>query len=254
MVPVILVYVFHSKAKLILTYHARRPKSKEITESLLTRAKMAGFTALVVTLDTMILGWRPHDLEKAFIPFGHGFGIRVGESDPVFMRRYGKEPIPETTPQWPYQPDALDKKIAEGDQGTKERTFLGMEWIKECNSNFKSWDDLKHLRQFWDGPLILKGIQHAAVRKNFLIERPIWIGITKTWSKRQLMDFVCFRMPKELWNTGLMGSLCQTMVGSRKSTQQIKPIRFLIWFLFGTWFGKIQVVGSSMALSHPFMH
>jgi len=132
---------------------------------------MAGFTALVVTLDTMTIGWRPHDLEKAFIPFWHGYGIQVGESDPVFMRRFGKEPVLETTLQWPYQPDVLNKKIAEGDEGVKEKAFLGMEWIKECNTSFKSWDDLKHLRQFWDGPLILKGIQHVAVRKNFLIER-----------------------------------------------------------------------------------
>jgi len=125
---------------------------------------MAGFSALVVTLDTMILGWRPHDLEKAFIPFGHGLGIQVGASDPVFMSRFGKEPITETTFQWPYQPDALNKKIAEGDEGTMKGAFLGVEWLKECNTSFKSWDDLKHLRQFWDGPLILKGIQHTVVR------------------------------------------------------------------------------------------
>ena len=36
----------------------------EITASLLQRAKKAGFTALFVTLDTYILGWRPTDMDN----------------------------------------------------------------------------------------------------------------------------------------------------------------------------------------------
>jgi len=38
----------------------------EITASLLRRAKRAGFTALVVTLDTYILGWRPSDMDNGY--------------------------------------------------------------------------------------------------------------------------------------------------------------------------------------------
>lgn len=117
----------------------------------------------------MILGWRPHDLEKAYVPFGHGLGIQIGASDPVFMARFGKQPKTQTKPQWPYQPDVIDKKVAEGDEEAREASFLGTEWLKECNSKFKSWDDVKHLREFWDGPLILKGIQHTAVRHPFFV-------------------------------------------------------------------------------------
>ena len=36
----------------------------DITVSLLTRAKNAGFSALFVTLDTYILGWRPTDMDS----------------------------------------------------------------------------------------------------------------------------------------------------------------------------------------------
>lgn len=36
----------------------------DITASLLSRAKKAGFSALFVTLDTYILGWRPSDMEN----------------------------------------------------------------------------------------------------------------------------------------------------------------------------------------------
>lgn len=38
--------------------------AEEVTISMLDRAKKAGFTALVVTLDTYILGWRPSDLDN----------------------------------------------------------------------------------------------------------------------------------------------------------------------------------------------
>lgn len=40
------------------------PLKDEITVSILSRAKAAGFTALVVTLDTYILGWRPTDMDN----------------------------------------------------------------------------------------------------------------------------------------------------------------------------------------------
>lgn len=36
----------------------------DITISLLKRAKAAGFTALFVTLDTFVLGWRPSDMDN----------------------------------------------------------------------------------------------------------------------------------------------------------------------------------------------
>lgn len=48
-------------------YQLYWPVSDEITVSLLTRAKKAGFTALIVTLDTILLGHRPADLDNAFV-------------------------------------------------------------------------------------------------------------------------------------------------------------------------------------------
>lgn len=36
----------------------------DITASILNRAKKSGFTALLVTLDTFVLGWRPSDMDN----------------------------------------------------------------------------------------------------------------------------------------------------------------------------------------------
>jgi lactate 2-monooxygenase len=142
-----------------------RPRTNEVTLSILSRAKTNGFTALVVTLDTMLLGWRPHDLERAYLPFGHGVGIEVGRSDPVFMGRFNRQPILDNHPEFPYDSVAKDKAFLAGDEKTKDEAFLGVEWLKEANSGvFRNWDDLKWLRQQWDGPLVLKGIQSVQVR------------------------------------------------------------------------------------------
>lgn len=138
------------------------PATQDVLLSLLSRAKSSGFTALVVTLDTMLLGWRPHDLATSYMPFIHGVGIQVGTSDPVFMARLGREPIPSARTHFPYEAEKLNKLYAEGDEEVREAVYLGTEWLKECNpGRFRTWDDLKFIRENWDGPLVLKGIQHV---------------------------------------------------------------------------------------------
>ena len=57
----------------------------------------------MVTLDTPLLGWRPHDIETAYLPFLHGVGIQVGTSDPVFMARFNlptDSPYGQVTLSW----------------------------------------------------------------------------------------------------------------------------------------------------------
>ncbi|KAJ7205172.1 oxidoreductase [Mycena pura] len=140
------------------------PKTDEVTLSLLARAKAAGFAALVVTLDTMLIGWRPHDLAAAYIPFAHGVGVQVGTSDPVFMGRLGRAPIvaADAMPAWPYVAADVDARFRAGDAAVRDGVYLGAQWLEECNSGlFRSWEDLRFLRENWVGPLVLKGIQRV---------------------------------------------------------------------------------------------
>ena len=60
--------------------------SDELVESFVSRAEKIGAEAIVVTLDTQMLGWRPRDLDRAFLPFIRGMGIAQYTSDPVFQR------------------------------------------------------------------------------------------------------------------------------------------------------------------------
>ena len=168
----------------IHTYHTAlqrergRPRTNEVTLSILRRAKAAGFTALVVTVDTFALGWRPHDLDTAYLPFIAGVGVQVGTSDPVFMRRTGdgdssgaggRAPRPDERPAFPLDLDAHRARLAEGDEQAGAAFALGVAWLREANSGtFRSWTDIAFLRENWDGPIVLKGIQavedaHAAM-------------------------------------------------------------------------------------------
>jgi lactate 2-monooxygenase len=65
---------------------------REICASFVQRAEAAGYGAIVVTLDTLTLGWRPRDLRLAYLPFLQGQGCGQFFSDPVFRSRLDKSP------------------------------------------------------------------------------------------------------------------------------------------------------------------
>ncbi|MGO1949731.1 MAG: alpha-hydroxy-acid oxidizing protein [Mycobacteriaceae bacterium] len=58
---------------------------EQLVDSLIARAEASGAGALVVTLDTTVLGWRPQDLNLGSLPFSRGQGIAQYTSDPRFL-------------------------------------------------------------------------------------------------------------------------------------------------------------------------
>ena len=116
------------------------PQDDEVTQSLLKRAKDNGFKVLVVTLDTWALAWRPADLDGTYLPFVKGLGNKVGFSDPVFREKFEKK-----------YGAKVEEKVIEA----------SMEWIGDVFSGAAhTWEHIKLLRKGWDGPIVLKGIQH----------------------------------------------------------------------------------------------
>ena len=57
-----------------------------LVDSMISRAERSGAGALVVTLDTTILGWRPQDLNLGSLPFVGGQGLAQYTSDPRFLK------------------------------------------------------------------------------------------------------------------------------------------------------------------------
>ena len=58
-------------------------RDDDLVASLVRRAEACGSEAIVVTLDTAYLGWRPRDLDLGHLPFARGEGIAQYTSDPV---------------------------------------------------------------------------------------------------------------------------------------------------------------------------
>src|SRR5581483_223615 len=65
---------------------------RDVAASFVRRAEAAGYGAVVVTLDTSILGWRPRDLRRAYLPFLRGEGCANFFADPVFCSRLAAAP------------------------------------------------------------------------------------------------------------------------------------------------------------------
>ena len=109
---------------------------REICASFVRRAEQAGYGAIVVTLDTLTLGWRPRDLRQAYLPFIRGEGCGQYFSDPVFLSQLDKSP----------QEDPLTAAA------TMLATFpnLGL-----------TWNDLDWLREQTTLPLLVKGVLTA---------------------------------------------------------------------------------------------
>lgn len=128
-----------------------------------------------MTLDTTLVGWRPHDLQTSYLPFKHGVGCAVGFSDPVFMARYNL-PVTHAHDPFPYSPNEIRTEIVAGgekSEGWQKKMALSMAWMGECNSGiYRTWEDLELLKKHWDGPIILKGIQSVADA-----EKAIQVGV-----------------------------------------------------------------------------
>ena len=109
-------------------------KSDELVASLLRRAETCGCTAIVVTLDTALLGWRTRDLDLAYLPFLEAKGIAQYTSDPVFQAMLG------------------DKK--------NDPHAASLLFMTTYSNPTITWDRLGFLRQHTRLPIILKGINH----------------------------------------------------------------------------------------------
>ena len=144
-------------------------KSNELVQSFVQRAERCGCTALVVTLDTTLLGWRTRDLELAYLPFLEGKGIAQYTSDPIFQKLLDE---PDESVQIKrkvtlqsieglismvknYPGNNFFKKLSSGRPLKAVRKFISI-----YSNPATTWEDLTWLRQQTKLPIILKGILH----------------------------------------------------------------------------------------------
>src|SRR5438445_642398 len=73
-------------------YQLYWPNDLELAASFVRRAETAGYGAIVVTVDTFIPGWKPRDLQEAWLPFLEGVGNANYLQDPVFRAALERSP------------------------------------------------------------------------------------------------------------------------------------------------------------------
>ncbi|GIP40680.1 oxidoreductase [Paenibacillus sp. J31TS4] len=111
------------------------PKDHELTKSFLKRAEASGFKAIVVTVDSTLLGWRETDLRHAYLPFLTGHGMGNYFSDPIFCSKLEEAP---------------DKNVK----------AAALKALEEGNNTCFTWRELDFIREHTRLPLLMKGITH----------------------------------------------------------------------------------------------
>ncbi|MGY1621424.1 alpha-hydroxy-acid oxidizing protein [Geodermatophilus sp. SYSU D00965] len=153
--------------------------SDELVESLVGRAEASGCEALVVTLDTTMLGWRPRDLDLGHLPFALGKGIAQYTSDPVF-RRLVEERAAAPAPAEPVAAARRDRQPRPTVAAVRALVGMARAWPGPLLDNLRSplpraavetflsiysrpsitWADLAWLRGRTRLPILLKGVLH----------------------------------------------------------------------------------------------
>ena len=109
---------------------------RELAGSLVDRAAAAGYGAIVVTLDTLTLGWRDRDLRNGYLPFLQGEGLAQFFSDPLFRERL----------------DAPPEEDVQAASLLALATFPNLGLV---------WSDLEWLRDRTELPVLVKGVLTA---------------------------------------------------------------------------------------------
>src|SRR3954453_1019732 len=130
-------------------------QSNDLVESLVARAEAAKSEAIVVTLDTTLLGWRTRDLDLGYLPFLRGKGIAQYTSDKVFRRLLKEWPLPEAPQPRPTlqairtliqltraYPGGFLGNLRSGDGRAAVQTFTEI-----YSRPSLTWDDLPFLRE-----------------------------------------------------------------------------------------------------------
>ncbi|MGB3301288.1 alpha-hydroxy-acid oxidizing protein [Gordonia sp. (in: high G+C Gram-positive bacteria)] len=145
-----------------------------LVTSLIERAEASGAAALVVTLDTTMLGWRPQDLNLGSLPFSRAEGISQYTSDPSFWEIVAERikaaslgVNPDERPDVSLGavktlfniarnvPGKLLTNMTKPEARTAVQTFLEIYSRTSLN-----WDDIESLRKRTSLPIVLKGILH----------------------------------------------------------------------------------------------
>jgi lactate 2-monooxygenase len=129
-------------------------KSQELSRSFIQRAEKINCSAIVVTLDTTLLGWRTRDLALGFNPFLQGLGIAQYTSDPVF----NSLPDPQVLSAKPPLTFTLIRNVMKMKSKGPNSRKSAIKFTSIFNNPAINWTDIELIRSWTKLPIYLKGI------------------------------------------------------------------------------------------------
>ena len=130
-------------------------RDRALVKELIDRAAGAGFEALVITVDTAVLGRRERDVRRGFsLPPTLGPGTLLdGARHPAWTwRLLRSEPIRFA--------NVVGHSVGDGADAVSLSSYVAAQFDPDL-----SWDDVEWFRSNWSGPIVLKGIQTVADAK-----------------------------------------------------------------------------------------
>jgi L-lactate dehydrogenase (cytochrome) len=122
-------------------------------ENLVHRAKAAGYKAIVVTVDTQVIGKRERDWRNGF-----SFSMRVNAANAL---KLGSQLAPR--PFWTarYIRDGMPFQLANTSGITSDGVPMALPEMGRSESNSPTWEDISWVRENFDGPVLVKGVLTA---------------------------------------------------------------------------------------------
>jgi lactate 2-monooxygenase len=147
-------------------------KSDDLVLSFVRRAESCGCRAIVLTVDTTLLGWRSRDLALGYLPFLRGMGIAQYTSDPVFMDLLHRKKIPAAAgaprPAITFTTIANLLRLKSHHPGGFWKNLFSKEpleavrlFIHIYSNPALTWDKVVWLRGQTQLPILIKGILRA---------------------------------------------------------------------------------------------
>jgi L-lactate dehydrogenase (cytochrome) len=127
-------------------------RDRELVKDMLARAQREGYEAIMLTVDTAVLGKRERDVRRGFtLPPTLGLGtILDGIMHPAWTWDFVRhDPIT-------FANISTSSKAATGTAVTLS------DFISEQFDPALSWNDIAWFREHWNGPIVLKGVQSVA--------------------------------------------------------------------------------------------
>ena len=126
------------------------PQDEEINDDLLGRAERSGLEVLMVTVDVPARGWRPRDMYN-----GLSLPPRVTAASLYHAACRPRWSLATLTSGIPH--------FKTMGRYSKNKSFRGMaDFIRQELGKPVTRERLKHIRNKWKGPLVVKGIMHPA--------------------------------------------------------------------------------------------